>query len=88
MHQLFQGIVKSIFDETSDWLSRKYNPKYKEFGDTVNGMLKEIHHLGLDWCRMESLLKARIYSTSGWQTEQYIPSDFRYTIVDVFVHML
>ena len=65
MHQLFQGIVKSIFDETTDWLSRKYKPKYKEFGYTVNGMLKEIHNLGLDWCRMESLLKGRIYSTGG-----------------------
>ena len=72
MHHLFQGVVKSIVDETSDWLKRKYKPQYKAFGDTVNSMLTKIHDVGVDWCRMERLLKGKTYSMSGWQAEQYI----------------
>ena len=72
MHQLFQGIVKTIVDETSDWLSRKYRPMYKAFGDKVNNLMIKIHNVGVDWCRMERLMKGRSYTTSGWQAEQYI----------------
>ena len=72
MHQIFQGVVKSIVEETADWLTRKYKPQYKAFGDMVNSMLSKIHDVGVDWCRMERLLKGRTYSMSGWQAEQYI----------------
>lgn len=72
MHQIFQGVVKSIVDETADWLTRKYKPQYKAFGDMVNNMLSKIHDVGVDWCRMERLLKGSTYSMSGWQAEQYV----------------
>ena len=72
MHHIFQGIVKSIVDETTDWLTRKYKPKYKTFGDNVNNTLSQIHSVGVDWCRMEKLMRGRTYTTGGWQAEQYI----------------
>ena len=31
-----------------------------------------LHHLGLDWCRMEPLVKGRSYTAGGWQAEQYL----------------
>ena len=53
MHQLFQGIVKTIVEETSDWLTRKYRPMYKAFGDKVNIIMIKIHVTlvltGVEW---------------------------------------
>ena len=72
MHQLFQGIVKSIFDLTSDWLTRKYHNHYNKFCRNINHTLIKIHDLGLDWCRMEKLIEGRTFTTSGWQAEQYL----------------
>ena len=72
MHHLFQGIVKSIMELTIDWLSRKDGPQYKQFGDYVNKTLFNIHHLSLDWCRLETFTSGRKYSLGGWQAEQFV----------------
>ena len=72
MHQLFQGIVKSIFDLTADWLTRKVNNHHNRFCKIVNSTLSNIYDLGLDWCRMEKLLEGRTYTTTGWQAEQFL----------------
>ena len=72
MRHLFQGVVKSIMDLTIDWLSRKDGPQYKEYGDYVNKVFLNIHHLSLDWCRLECLTGGRKYSLGGWQAEQFL----------------
>ena len=72
MHQLFQGVVKSIFDLTCDWLTRKVHNHYNKFCNNINHTLSTIHDLGLDWCRMEKLIEGRSFTTSGWQAEQYL----------------
>ena len=72
MHQLFQGIVKSIFEITSDWLTRKVGNHFSKFCAGINDTLLNFHELGLDWCRMEKLIKGRTYTTGGWQAEQFI----------------
>ena len=72
MHLLFQGIMKTIMDETSTWLSGKVTAQYKDFGDYANSTLSELHDTGLDWCRMEKFMSGRLYSTGGWQAEQYV----------------
>ena len=72
MHQLFQGVMKSIMDETMNWLKYKVNSAYKEFGDYVNSTLTKLHDIGLDWCRMEKFTGGRMFTTGGWQAEQYV----------------
>ena len=72
MHQIFQGVVKSIMEKTMSWLIKKDTSHYKAFGDVVNDTLFDIHKLGLDWCRMEKLMRGRSYTMGGWQAEQYI----------------
>ena len=72
MHQIFQGVVKSLMDETITWLNYKKNPIYKEFGEYVNGTLCKFHDVGVDWCRMEKFTSGRLFSLGGWQAEQFI----------------
>ena len=72
MHQLFQGVVKSIMEKTMSWLTKKNNAHYKAFGDFVNFTLLQIHKLNIDWCRMEKLMRGRSYTLGGWQAEQYV----------------
>ena len=72
MHQIFQGVVKSIIEKTMSWLTKKGTAHYKAFGDYVNTTLQDISDLGLDWCRMEKFQRGRSYSLGGWQAEQYV----------------
>ena len=72
MHQLFQGIVKSVMEKTMSWLTQKDNSHYKAFGDYVNSSLSMIHDIGLNWCRMEPFMRGRSYTLGGWQAEQYV----------------
>ena len=72
MHQLFQGVVKSIMELTMSWLTKKDTSHYKAFGDFVNSLLEDIHELNLDWCRMEKFMRGRNYTLGGWQAEQYV----------------
>ena len=72
MHQIFQGIVKTVMEETILWLSKKVNSHYKVFGDKVNDTLQHIHDVGVDWCRMEKFTSGRAYSLGGWQAEQFL----------------
>ena len=72
MHHLFQGIVKSIFELTADWLTHKVGNHFKKFCLYINGSLTKLHILGLDWCRMEPLVKGRTYTSGGWQAEQFL----------------
>ena len=72
MHQIFQGVVKSVMEKTMSWLSQKNNSQYKAFGDYVNSTLDDISDLNVDWCRMEKFTKGRNYSLVGWQAEQYV----------------
>ena len=68
MHQIFQGVVKSIMEKTIEWLASNY----KAFGDIINPKLTELHDLGINWCRMEKLMRGRNYTLGGWQAEQYV----------------
>ena len=72
MHQLFQGIVKSVMEKTMSWLTQKDTSHYKAFGDYVNLSLSRVHDLGLGWCRMEPFMRGRSYTLGGWQAEQYV----------------
>ena len=72
MHQLFQGVVKSIMEMTMSWLTKKDTSHYKAFGDYVNPTLYDIHELKLDWSRMEKFMRGRNYTLGGWQAEQYV----------------
>ena len=72
MHQIFQGVVKSVMEKTMSWLTRKGTAHYKAFGDYVNSTLDDVYNLGIDWCRMEKFQRGRTYSLGGWQAEQYV----------------
>ena len=72
MHQIFQGIVKSIMETAMSWLTHKDNAQYKAFGDFVNVSMFHIQQLNLDWCRIEKFMKGRSYTLGGWQAEQFI----------------
>ena len=68
MHQIFQGVVKSIMEKTNEWLSSHY----KAFGDHVNPTLIQMHDLGIDWLRIERFMRGRNYTLGGWQAEQFV----------------
>ena len=81
MHQLFQGVVKSIMELTMSWLTQKNTSHYKAFGDYVNNTLYDIHELKIDWCRMEKFMRGRNYTLGGWQAEQFVAFSRCITIV-------
>ena len=72
MHLLFQGITKSLFDITFEWL--KLHGKKTAFCKCIDTTLQSIKDLQCDFCRTEILQTGKENSTSGWIAEHFLGS--------------
>ena len=70
MHLLFQGIIKSVFDITFEWL--KLHGKKTSFCKYIDTTLQSIKELQCLFCRTETLQTGKENSTSGWIAEHYL----------------
>ena len=70
MHLLFQGIIKSVFDITFEWL--KLHGKKTAFCKYIDTALQSIKELQCSFCRTETLQTGKENSTSGWIAEHYL----------------
>ena len=70
MHLLFQGIVKSIFEITFEWL--KLHGKKTAFCKYIDTTLQSVKDLQCSFCRTEVLQTGKETSTSGWIAEHYL----------------
>ena len=74
MHLIFQGIIKSVIEMISDWLS-PLSPSqsyYKAFCQIINPMMIKISNMNLKWCALNTLNVSKNYKTSGWTAANYL----------------
>ena len=74
MHLIFQGIIKSIIEMISDWLSPLSTSKsyYKEFCKIISPMMTKISNMNLRWCALNSFNVSKNYKASGWIAANYL----------------
>lgn len=74
MHLIFQGIIKSIIEMISNWLtplspSQSY---YKELCKIINPMMVKISNMNLTWCALNTFNVSKNYKPSGWIASNYL----------------
>ena len=68
MHQLFQGVMKSLIGEAEYWLSK--HGKYSKFAKQANTRLDDVCSLQLEWCKALCYSgNNKSYTTGGWVAE-------------------
>ena len=70
MHLIFQGIVKSLIEMISDWLSGL--SYYKQFCHIIYPMMTKISKMNLKWCFLNAFNKSKNYKTTGWIANNYL----------------
>ena len=70
MHLLFQGIIKSVFEMTFEWL--KLHGKKTAFCKYIDTTIQSVKDLQCSFCRTEVLQTGKETSTSGWIAEHYL----------------
>ena len=70
MHLLFQGIIKSVFEITFEWL--KLHGKKTAFCKFIDATLQSVKDLQCSFCRTELLQTGKETSTGGWIAEHYL----------------
>ena len=70
MHLLFQGIVKSIIEMISEWLSGL--SYYKHFCHIIHPIMIEISNMNLNWCFLNSFNTSKNYKSTGWIANNYL----------------
>ena len=84
MHHLFEGIIKSLVEVTSDFL--KHNKQWKTYCDIINPILEEISSLKLDFCHVEGFWQSQSdYRPTGWIAENYL--GYSRLMVYLLIHM-
>ena len=74
MHLIFQGIIKSIIEMISDWLSPLSTSQsyYKSFCKIINPMMVKISNMNLKWCAINTFNVSKNYKASGWIAANYL----------------
>ena len=74
MHLIFQGIIKSIIEMISDWLSPLSTSQsyYKAFCKIINPMMAKISNMNLRWCAINTFNVSKNYKASGWIAANYL----------------
>ena len=74
MHLLFQGIIKSLIEMISEWLTAlPKTPSYhKEFCQIIHPTMLAISNMNLKWCFMNIFHTAKNYKTTGWIANNYL----------------
>ena len=74
MYLIFQGIIKSVIEMISDWLS-PLSPSqsyYKAFCKIINPMMESICNMNLKWCALNTFNVSKNHKTSGWTAANYL----------------
>ena len=70
MHLLFQGITKTIIEESKEYL--KHHKIWSQFGRHSNELMDDVSSVHIDFCKVESFNGGTEYTTGGWIAETYI----------------
>ena len=72
MHQLFQGLMKSLITFVGGWMKNERQHSY--FCEDISEYMGKVKNMNLDWCKMESFIisKSSGIGTSGWVAENYL----------------
>ena len=70
MHLLFQGVVKTVINETQAFL--KFHSLWTTFGKHANEMMEQISNLKCDFCKVEKFNGDNDFTTGGWIAETYV----------------
>ena len=74
MHLIFQGIIKSVIEMISDWLS-PLSPSqsyYKSFCTLIHPIMVKISNMNLSWCALNTFNVSKNYKPSGWIAANYL----------------
>ena len=74
MHLIFQGIIKSIIEMISDWLSPLSTSLsyHKQFCKIINPMMVKISNMNLNWCALNTFNVSKNYKPTGWIAANYL----------------
>jgi hypothetical protein len=70
MHLIFQGVVKSLIEMISDWLTGL--SYHKRFCQIIHPLMIKISNMNLKWCFLNSFNEAKNYKTTGWIANNYL----------------
>ena len=70
MHLLFQGITKSIIDESKEFM--KYHKVWSKYGRQCNLLMNDISKNQIDFCKIECFNGGNEFTTGGWIAETYL----------------
>ena len=70
MHLLFQGITKSLIEESREFL--KFHKVWSVFGRHCNVIMDDIFSVQTAFCKIESFNGGHEFTTGGWIAETYL----------------
>ena len=70
MHQLFEGIVKSVIELIMQFF--KHHRKWTKFTAQTNYLLDTVKSLRLSFCKCETFTNEEDFKTGGWLAELYL----------------
>ena len=74
MHLIFQGIIKSVIEMISDWLTPLSSSLsyYKSFCKIINPLMVKISNMNLTWCALNTFNVSKNYKPTGWIAANYL----------------
>ena len=69
MHLIFQGIIKSLIEMISEWLtalSTKNESYYKNFCTIIHPLMLSISNMNITWCALNTFNSTKNYKPTGW----------------------
>ena len=70
MHLLFQGITKSLIEESKEYL--KFHKVWSIFGRHCNVIMDDLSSVQIAFCKIESFNGGSEFTTGGWIAETYL----------------
>ena len=74
MHLIFQGIIKSLIEMISEWLSALSTGEsyYKKFCKIIHPLMSSISNMNLSWCFLNTFNTSKNYNPTGWIANNYL----------------
>ena len=75
MHLIFQGIIKSLIEMISEWLtalSTKNESYYKNFCTIIHPLMLSISNMNITWCALNTFNSTKNYKPTGWIANNYL----------------